>query len=86
MSLASQLVGRDLEDETATVEILGFESVEDRWQVFGLGLNIYDGTDDRLEVTNSSGSLRNIRARCKTRINASECFPDVFRRYSLACC
>ena len=73
-------VSRDLEDETATMEILDFESVEDRWQVLGLELNIYDGTDDRLDVTNSSGSLRSIRARYKTRINASEWFPDVLRR------
>jgi hypothetical protein len=53
-------VGGDLEDETTTVEVLDLESVEDRRQVLGLELNIYDGTDDRLDVTDSSGSLRGI--------------------------
>ena len=73
-------VSSDLEDETTTVEVLNFKSVEDRWQVLGLELNIHDGTDDRLDMTNSSGSLRGIRARCKTRTNASECFLNAFQR------
>ena len=70
----------DLEDETTAVEVLDFKSIENRWQIVGLELNIHDGTDDGLDMPASSGSLRGIRARCKTRINASECFPNATRR------
>jgi len=73
-------VSSDLEDETTAMEVLDFKSIENGWQVLGLELNIHDGTDDRLNVTDSSGSLRGIRARCRPRINASECSPNVFRR------
>ena len=59
----------DLENETTTVEVLNFKSIQDRWQVLGLELNIYDGTDDRFDLTTSSGSLRSISARCRTRQN-----------------
>jgi len=73
-------VSSDLEDETATTKVLDFESVENRWQVLCLELNIYDGTDDRLDLADGSGSLRGIRARCETRINASECVLYALRR------
>jgi len=53
----------DLKDETAATEVLDFESIENRWQVLCLELNIYDSTDDGLDVTTSSGSLRGIRTR-----------------------
>jgi len=53
-------VSGNFEDQTTTMEVLDFESVEDRWQVLGLELNIHDGTDDRLDMTDSSGSLRGI--------------------------
>ena len=75
-------VSGNFENETTTMEILDFKSVEDRWEVVGLELHIYDSTNDRLDVTNSSGSLRSIRPRCKkkTRINASKVIPTAFRR------
>ena len=73
-------VSSNFEDKTTTVEVLNLKSVEDGWQVLGLELNIHDGTDDRLDVTDGPGSFRRIRARCKTRINASKGVPNGFRR------
>ena len=72
-------MGSDLEDETTTVEVLDFESVEDRRQVLRLELNIHDGTNNRLDVTDSSGSLRSVGTRCKTRMNASANVLTAFR-------
>jgi len=37
----------NLEDEMATTEVLDFESIENKWQVLCLELNIQDGIDDR---------------------------------------
>ena len=73
-------VSSDLKDETTTVEVLDFESVEDGRQVIGLELYIYDCTNNSFDVPHCSGSLRSIRACCKTRINASEYVPNAFRR------
>ena len=73
-------VSGNLEDKTTTMEVLDFKSVEDGWQVLGLELYIYNGTDDRLDVTDSSGSFRSIRARYETRINALVYVLNAFRR------
>ena len=69
----------DLKDKATTVEVLNFKSVENRWQVLGLELNVYDSTDDRLDVTDSSGSLRSIRSRYRTRTNVLEGATNAFR-------
>jgi len=53
-------VSSNFEDEATTVEVLDLESVEDGWQVLGLELNIHDGTDDRFDLTDSSGGLRGV--------------------------
>ena len=73
-------VSGNLEDKTTTMEVLDFKSVEDGWQVLGLELYIYNGTDDRLDVTDSSGSFRSIRACYETRINALVYVLNAFRR------
>jgi len=40
-------VRSNLEDETATTEVLDFEGVENKWRVLCLGLGIHDGINDR---------------------------------------
>ena len=50
----------DLEDKTTTVEVLDFKGVQDRRQVLGLELYIHDGTNDRFDLADRSGSLRGI--------------------------
>ena len=57
-------VSGDLENEPTTVEVLDFKSVEDGWQVLGLELHIYDGTNDRLDMADCSGSFRSVRPCC----------------------
>ena len=41
-------VGGHLKDETATVEVLDLERVENRWQVLAVELHVDDGTNDGL--------------------------------------
>jgi len=45
-------MGSNLEDETTSVEVLNFESVQDRREILRLELHIDDGTDDGLDGTN----------------------------------
>ena len=51
----------DLEDEMTVAEVPDFKSVEDRWQILVLNCTSTTAsmTDDRLDVTDSPGDLRN---------------------------
>lgn len=53
-------VGRDLQNEATTVEILDFEGVKDGREVVGVELDIDDGTNDGFYVTNSALCLGRI--------------------------
>lgn len=44
-------VSSDLEDETATVEVLDFESIENRRKVLSLELDVDDGTNNCFDVS-----------------------------------
>ena len=58
-------VGGHLKDETATVEVLDLEGVQDGGQVLRVELDINDGTNDRLDGTNLGLGLRRVRAACR---------------------
>ena len=53
-------VGSDLEDETTTVEVDDLEGVEDGGKVFGLELDVDDGTDDGLYVAGRARRLSRV--------------------------
>ena len=71
---------RDLKDKTTTVEALDFKSIEDWRQVHNLELDVYGCTNYSLNMPHCSRSLRSIRVRCKTLINASEYVSNASRR------
>ena len=54
----------DLEDKTATVEVLNLKGVEDRREVLGVELDINDSTDDGFYRADLGLCLRGISARC----------------------
>jgi len=55
-------VGGDFEDETAAVEVLDFEGIENWGQVFGVELDVDDGADDGLDGSYLGLGLSSIRA------------------------
>ena len=55
-------VSRDLKDKTTTMVVLDFERVENGRERLGVELNIDDGTDDSLDVTNGALSLGRVGA------------------------
>jgi hypothetical protein len=57
-------VGSDLEHETAPVEVLDVERVQDLGEVLRVELDVDDGTNDRLDGTGDGLGLGRVRARC----------------------
>ena len=60
-------MGRDLEDKTTTGEVLDLKSIEDRWEVVGIELNVHNGTNDGFHRANCAFCLGRIRASCGCR-------------------
>jgi len=50
----------DLENETATLEVLNLESVQDWREVVGVELHVDDGTDDSFYLTGSGSCFGGI--------------------------
>jgi hypothetical protein len=55
-------VGGDLENETATGEVLDLQGIQDRGQALTVKLNIDDGTNDGLDGARGGGCLSRICA------------------------
>jgi hypothetical protein len=55
-------MGGNLEDETATLEALNLQSVENWWEVIGLELNVDDGTNHGFDGANILLGLSRIGA------------------------
>jgi hypothetical protein len=64
-------VGRDLEDELTTMEVLDVKGVQDGREGLRVKLDIDDGTNDGLDRAGNGRSLSRVRARYKFRSNVS---------------